>query len=314
MYLSQRHVALGLQVSVNIGFAAVIVLDALGGYSPILTQFRVVGLAIAIVALIAYWRGWRYAPMVIVPLSVVITAFACADGHYDATNAIAFMIPPLFAVVLGRSTWVVGAALITPALTILISGSAEWNDRPIFFVLYAMVTIGIALSRQIFDTLAQQASAARRRAEESQAQAEKQSAALAAANVAQQAQLDEQQRLLDLVATLETPTVTLAEGVLFAPVVGHLDTRRSAALTTRLLEAAYAGRARHVILDISGVAAVDTAVAKTLLDTAHSLRLLGCRVILSGISSQVALTLTQQGVSLDELTTVRSPQEALARL
>ena len=120
-------------------------------------------------------------------------------------------------------------------------------------------------------------------------------------------------RLLDLVATLETPAITLAEGVLFAPVVGHLDSRRSAALTARLLDAAHRQRADHVIIDIAGVSIVDSTVAQALIQTAQALRLLGCRVTLSGISSEVALTLTQQEIALSDIATVCSPQEALRR-
>ena len=46
---------------------------------------------------------------------------------------------------------------------------------------------------------------------------------------------------------------------------------------------------------------------------AQALRLLGCRVTLSGISSEVALTLTQQEIALSDIATARSPQEALRR-
>ncbi len=75
-------------------------------------------------------------------------------------------------------------------------------------------------------------------------------------------QNEQQQRLLDLVTTLEVPIVTLATGVLFAPVVGALDTRRSQALTSRLLHAVSEQRARLVVLDIAGIATIDTAMAK----------------------------------------------------
>jgi anti-anti-sigma regulatory factor len=51
-----------------------------------------------------------------------------------------------------------------------------------------------------------------------------------------------------------------------------------------------------------------------MLSTAHALRLLGCEVTISGISANVALTLVQLGVSLDGITTVRSPQEALTHV
>ncbi len=66
-----------------------------------------------------------------------------------------------------------------------------------------------------------------------------------------------------------------------------------------------------VIIDISGVPAVDTAVAQTLINTAQALKLLGCRVTLTGISPEVAQTLTLQGIRLSDIDTVRSLQEAM---
>jgi anti-anti-sigma factor len=126
-------------------------------------------------------------------------------------------------------------------------------------------------------------------------------------------QLDQQKQLLDLVATLETPTIPLAEGVLFAPIVGHIDTRRAQALTAKLLHETSAQRARLVVLDITGVSIIDTAVAKALLNTTQALRLLGCEVTLSGISASIAMTLTQLGIQLQNVSTARNPQEALAQ-
>jgi rsbT co-antagonist protein RsbR len=97
-----------------------------------------------------------------------------------------------------------------------------------------------------------------------------------------------------------------------APIVGHVDTRRAQALTTRLLHEASAQRAKLVVLDIAGVSVMDTSVAKALIHTVHALRLLGCEVALSGISASVAMSLIHLGINLDEVRTVRSPQEALA--
>jgi rsbT co-antagonist protein RsbR len=108
-------------------------------------------------------------------------------------------------------------------------------------------------------------------------------------------QYAEQQRLLDLVSVLETPVIAIAEGVLLAPIVGHLDSRRAGQLTQRLLDAVYAQRARAVIIDIAGVPLVDTQVAQLLIRTAQSIRLLGSRVALTGISSETAMTLSSLG-------------------
>jgi len=124
-------------------------------------------------------------------------------------------------------------------------------------------------------------------------------------------QYAEQQRLLDLVSVLETPVIAIAEGVLLAPIVGHLDSRRAGQLTQRLLDAVYAQRARAVIIDIAGVPLVDTQVAQLLIRTAQSIRLLGSSVALTGISSETAMTLSSLGTRLEEMQTVRNPQEAL---
>jgi anti-anti-sigma regulatory factor len=136
--------------------------------------------------------------------------------------------------------------------------------------------------------------------------------ALEDANATLNHQLEQQRQLLNLVTSLETPTVPLAEGVLFVPIVGHVDTRRAQDLNERLLEATNVQRARLVILDIAGVSILDTAVAQALLQTSQALRLLGCRVTISGISPENALTLTHLGIEMRGVTTVRSPQEALA--
>jgi anti-anti-sigma factor len=101
--------------------------------------------------------------------------------------------------------------------------------------------------------------------------------------------------------------------VLLAPIVGHLDPRRAEALMVRLLSVVHEQRARMIVLDIGGVSLVDTSVAGALLQTTQSLRLLGCAVALSGISANVAATLVGQGITLDNVMTVRGPQEALAR-
>ncbi|MFN8476378.1 MAG: STAS domain-containing protein [Kouleothrix sp.] len=59
------------------------------------------------------------------------------------------------------------------------------------------------------------------------------------------------------------------------------------------------GALAGIVLDIAGVTIVDTQVAKALLQSAQALRLLGCTVTITGISSIVATTLTHLGIALD---------------
>jgi rsbT co-antagonist protein RsbR len=135
--------------------------------------------------------------------------------------------------------------------------------------------------------------------------------ALAENNLQLETKVIEQEKLLELVSTLEVPVIDLSDGILLAPIVGHIDSRRATALTTRLLNDANQHGARLVIIDITGVPLMDTMVAQLLVETTAALRLLGCKIALCGISAQVATTLTTLGISLSGVTTVRGPQEAI---
>ncbi len=121
----------------------------------------------------------------------------------------------------------------------------------------------------------------------------------------------EQDRMQNLIAMLETPTITLADGILFAPIVGSLDQQRARNLTTKLLHEVHDRHIRHTLLDITGVTAIDAQVARALIQMTESLRLLGCSITITGISSQVAATITELDITLDGITTAQSPQEVL---
>ncbi len=106
-----------------------------------------------------------------------------------------------------------------------------------------------------------------------------------------------------IIGELSTPVIPLMEGVLVMPIVGSVDSERAKRITEVVLEAVPRYRARVVMMDITGVPVVDTAVADALLRTAVATRLLGAEAVLVGISPAVAQTIVQLGVDLGELTT-----------
>ncbi len=258
----------------------------------------------------AYWRGWDYACHGAVILLTLVTGLGILDVTRQFDPVI--FIAPLIALTFTGPRWMVASALtILGILLARANGQGVYANASNLIECTAIFT-GLVFSRLANDT-AQRLAEARTRAEQALTQAEQQ-----ARQLEQQAQQlaqrnEQQQNLLDLVAALETPAIQLADGALLAPVVGHLDSRRAEVLTARLLEEAHAQRARLVILDIAGVSVVDTAVAHALLQTAQALRLLGCRVFLSGIAADVASTLVRLGIELEGVTSVRNPQDALAR-
>ncbi len=102
---------------------------------------------------------------------------------------------------------------------------------------------------------------------------------------------------------LETPVLEVWEGILALPIIGTVDTVRAQSMTERLLDKIVETKSEIVILDITGVPVVDTAVARHLLETVSAARLLGAEVLVVGLTSRTAITLVHLGVDLGDLTT-----------
>jgi rsbT co-antagonist protein RsbR len=143
-----------------------------------------------------------------------------------------------------------------------------------------------------------------------------------AALLLQQAQLAENQR--ELAAKLETidrqaveirqlstPILEVWKDILVVPIVGIVDSQRSVEILADLLGAIARMHTKWVILDITGVAFVDTATADRLLSVVRAAALLGTRCLLSGIQPAVAQTLVALGVDLGEVESKRNLADAL---
>lgn len=110
---------------------------------------------------------------------------------------------------------------------------------------------------------------------------------------------------------LSTPIIEVWAGVLCLPVVGVVDSQRSAEMTETLLETIVAKQARTAIVDITGIDVMDTKTADHFIKMARAVRLLGAECIVSGINPGIAQTLTHIGVDLTGVRTMRSLRDAL---
>lgn len=119
-----------------------------------------------------------------------------------------------------------------------------------------------------------------------------------------------QQREREL-SELPTPVLKLREGLLLIPVVGTLDSYRARSLTMQVLEGVREHRALVVVLDITGVAAVDSSVANHLIQTMNAARLMGATSVLTGISAEVAQALVKIGVTGQQLNTAGDLQQGI---
>jgi rsbT co-antagonist protein RsbR len=100
--------------------------------------------------------------------------------------------------------------------------------------------------------------------------------------------------------------------VLLAPIVGHFDEQRANQLTNVLLAGIQQRRARVLVLDVTGATPETAEVVPKLRDTIMAARLLGAKVIMTGISSELASALLRAGAPLPHLATFSSLRDGLA--
>ncbi len=125
-----------------------------------------------------------------------------------------------------------------------------------------------------------------------------------------QAQNDALQRLNE---ELSTPLIKIGRGVLMAPLIGSIGPERAATLMQRILQAVTAERARHIILDVTGVPRIDGATVEQFLRIIAAIRLLGARTVLAGVQPRVAAAIAALGVDFRDVAVAPDVEAALAR-
>lgn len=123
--------------------------------------------------------------------------------------------------------------------------------------------------------------------------------------------LDQERQLRDTISQLTVPVQEIGERVLFAPLIGHIDTMRGKQITDTVLHKLHASRAHTIIIDVQGVTTIDTSVAQLLDQLIQSIQLLGSRVMLTGISAHMAATVTQLGITFRNVALYPSVSSAL---
>jgi rsbT co-antagonist protein RsbR len=123
------------------------------------------------------------------------------------------------------------------------------------------------------------------------------------------AELIERQR--ETIQTLSTPVITIWDGILTLPVIGVVDSRRTEEMMESLLTRVVETQSKSVIIDITGVDVVDTKTADHFLKMVKAVRLLGADCIITGISPDIAQTITNIGVDMSNIKTLRSLDQGL---
>jgi PAS domain S-box-containing protein len=124
-------------------------------------------------------------------------------------------------------------------------------------------------------------------------------------NLTERKQAEEQlkKNAQEILETATVPVVQVWEGVLLVPIIGALNSERTQQLMEKLLHRVAETNSPVALLDITGVATVDTQIAQHLIETVSAVRLLGAEVVLTGVRPVIAQTLVHLGIDLPNVTT-----------
>ena len=116
----------------------------------------------------------------------------------------------------------------------------------------------------------------------------------------------------ETVDELTVPIIPITDKICILPVVGNVDSYRAKKIRERTLQRVKELKAKQLIIDISGVPFIDTAVVNHLFKIVNGIKLLGCSTTLTGISPEIADTMIELGIEIgSELKTKSDLQQAL---
>lgn len=123
--------------------------------------------------------------------------------------------------------------------------------------------------------------------------------------------LERIQKQEEAIRELSTPAIEIWDDVLALPIIGTLDSKRSAEIMDSLLGAIARTQAGNVVIDMTGVEIVDTHTADHLIKIVRAAGLLGARCVLSGLRPEVVQVLVQLDADLGGAVTLRSLKDGL---
>ncbi|MDH5711730.1 MAG: STAS domain-containing protein [Gammaproteobacteria bacterium] len=115
----------------------------------------------------------------------------------------------------------------------------------------------------------------------------------------------------DEIKQTSTPITEIWDGVLTLPIIGTLDSSRTVSVMENLLSRIEKDRARVVVMDITGVIAIDSQVSHHLIQMMRAIGLMGAKAILTGIRPEIARALTSLNINLGDVMTRSTLSEGL---
>ncbi|MBT2680071.1 STAS domain-containing protein [Bacillus sp. ISL-35] len=125
--------------------------------------------------------------------------------------------------------------------------------------------------------------------------------------------ISEQLRLeaLKEIEELSSPLVPVKAGVVVLPLIGNIDSVRTNHLMLKVVPKISELKVNYLIADFSGVSTINEQMARNLHQIGGVLKLLGIKVLTTGISPRLAQTAVNSGIDLSKTTAFHNVKQAL---
>ncbi len=109
------------------------------------------------------------------------------------------------------------------------------------------------------------------------------------------------------------PILRIGANVLIS-LQGDLDDTTVVGIESAIMREVSRSRTTGTLIDVSGLAMVDSFIARVIARMAAMTRLLGAETVIVGIQPAVAITLVEMGVSMADLHTALNAEQGMAML
>jgi len=111
------------------------------------------------------------------------------------------------------------------------------------------------------------------------------------------------QKQIETIRHMDIPILKLDKETILIPLIGFIDSEKSILVMRKILNEIKKSNIKNVIVDIEGVPVVDTEVANQFLKLHRAIKIIGAKLIMSGLSPSVAETMVHLGIDLPIKTT-----------
>jgi rsbT co-antagonist protein RsbR len=106
------------------------------------------------------------------------------------------------------------------------------------------------------------------------------------------------EKQLKTIKQMDIPILTLDSNTLLIPLIGFLDSEKAMMLIKHTLQTIRDKGTLKVIIDIEGIPVIDTEVANQFLKLYRAIKIIGAKLIISGITPAVAETMVHLDIDL----------------